>query len=259
MARIRGACRTHEQYGEETLVAINESRYARHRTFTSNSRPRGCNAGRNEEMAMKNAKRVLLCVLAGLVLAACKQESLTGPEETNLAGCPVPAGITHEAAEKITCDKESLAGAAATPVSAPETPATATPALAVTPDADVITAAIAEQARKDGSREITSARSTAEGDLNGDGVADVVVLYRLGGTDGGIDTVRYLAGFVREAGQLTLVDTTSVGASAQHVRVEPDGTVGVTLLLPSGDNAVVEEEDAYLLSDNMWMPAHAHP
>lgn len=87
-------------------------------------------------MAIRNASTLVLCVLVGLGLAACKAERLTGPDETNLAGCPVPEGITFEAAEKITCDKASFEATAELPVAAPTA---VEPAPSVTQDAEGVT------------------------------------------------------------------------------------------------------------------------
>lgn len=87
-------------------------------------------------MAIRNVSTLALCVLVGLGLAACKAERLTGPDETNLAGCPVPQGIAGEAAEKITCDKASYEGTAELPAAAPTA---VEPAPSVTQDAEVVT------------------------------------------------------------------------------------------------------------------------
>ena len=66
---------------------------------------------------MKQFHRLVMLLLAGLVMAGCKQkEGLTQAGDINLAGCEVPAGITREAAEKIGCADSGL-------TAAPEAPA----------------------------------------------------------------------------------------------------------------------------------------
>ncbi|MEL6046732.1 hypothetical protein AAGG49_18830 [Stenotrophomonas maltophilia] len=211
---------------------------------------------------MKRLQTVLLCLLAGLLLAACKRESLTGPEEINLAGCPVPAGITYEAAEAIQCDKESHADTVAVPVPGPETLAVAAASVVAAPDAEIITAAIAERARRDGGSEFAEARRSAEGDLDGDGMPDLAVLYTLEGAGGGNTAYGYLAAFVRGTGQLTLVDTVVLPGSAEGIALK-DGSVHFKLLSLGPDDSdccpSVEEDAAYVLHGGKLLQVQAQP
>jgi hypothetical protein len=191
-------------------------------------------------------------MLIGCALAGCTQEpALTQAGDINLAGCEVPAGLTPEAAEAIDCAPSSSAAAPATPAVA-----ALVAAADVTPDADVIDAAIAAQARKDGGSEFVEGRASVEGDLTGDGASDLAVLFTLEGAGGGNGAVRYLAAFAREAGQLTLVDTTSFSGGSQGIDLK-DGAVHLKLLVLGPDDSAccpsVEEDTTYVLHRSKWL------
>ncbi len=202
--------------------------------------------------------------------------------DINLAGCKVPAGLTPEQAEKIECAASSPATAPASAMAEPEAMAAASSdalaaaaaaaaagaaaaadeatAPAATSDAEVIKAAISARAAQDGGSEYVDARRSVEGDLNGDGTADVVVLYSLEGAGGGNGSVGYLAAFVRASGQLKLVDTTTLSGSAQTLKLE-DGAAHLKLLSLGPDDSAccpsMEEDAMYVLHGNKWLQAHA--
>lgn len=221
---------------------------------------------------MKRVHMLLMILLAGLAMAGCKKQGqLTEAGDVNLAGCEVPAGLTREAAEQVKCAKSDTSGVPAAAWSMPESvgqpaaPEAAEPELPAAdaaPDAGVIEAAIAEQAKQDGGSEYTDARKSAEGDLNGDGTADLVVLYTLEGAGGGNGAVRYLAGFVRGAGQLKLADTASLAGSEQGIQLK-GGTVHLKLLSLGPDDSAccpsVEEDVTYVLHGNKWLLVQAQP
>lgn len=208
--------------------------------------------------------------------------------DINLAGCEVPAGLTPEQAEKIEC-------AASAPATAPAAPAMAEPeavaadsadalaaaayaaavgavaaaneaneatAPAATSDAEVIKAAISARAAQDGGSEYVDARRSVEGDLNGDGTADVAVLYSLEGAGGGNGSVGYLAAFMRASGQLKLVDTATLSGSAQALKLK-DGAAHLKLLSLGPDDSAccpsVEEDAMYVLHGNKWLQVQAQP
>lgn len=195
---------------------------------------------------MRMMYRAATVLLVGVALAGCgnKDAGVTQAGEVNLAGCEVPAGTKRADAEAVTCDK------AAPPAGAAESsaPTAAAPAI---PDAQVIDAALADAAKKsDGGTEYKEARKSAEGDLTGDGKADVAVLYTLEGEGGANAANAYLAVFQRaESGQLSLAGTTSVagfGTAAQGLSVV-DGTIHVKVLVPGPDDpdcCPSQEQDA---------------
>lgn len=227
-------------------------------------------------MRQLNAMGMLLVV--GLAAAGCKQEpALTQAGEINLAGCEVPAGTTREAAEKVECTKLEVAGApeaSAIVVDAEAQPAPANDSeltvdaanlgtgLAATPDAKVIEAAISARAAQDGGAEYADARKSAEGDLDGDGAADVAVLYSLEGAGGGNGSVGYLAAFVRAGGQLTLADTATLSGGAQSFTLRKGAAHLKLLSLGPDDSACcpsVEEDVIYVLHGRKWLQVHTLP
>lgn len=217
---------------------------------------------------------------------------LTQSGQINLAGCEVPAGLTPEEAEQIQCAPTGTASAVATADSADMAAASAAAqvpepemgevglaeaaaaaaagasaaAADATPqgmaDVEVIKAAIAGQAQKDGGSEFAEARRSAEGDLNGDGIPDLAVLYTLEGAGGGNNAYGYLATFVRGASQLKLTDTVSLAGSAQGIVVK-DGEVHLKLLsLGPGDLDCcpsVEENAIYVLHGGKLLQVQAQP
>ncbi len=229
-------------------------------------------------MRRLNAMGVLL--LVGLAMAGCKQkEVLTQAGDINLAGCEVPAGMTREAAEKVECADSRPAAAPeasaivarveATPVAAAANAsalaANATSlgaGQAVALDAEVIKVAILARAAQDGGSEYTDARKSVDGDLDGDGTADVAVLYSLEGAGGGNGSVGYLAAFVRASGQLKLVDTATLSGSAQALKLK-DGAVHLKLLSLGLDDSAccpsVEEDAMYVLHGNKWLQVQVQP
>jgi hypothetical protein len=84
-------------------------------------------------------------------------------------------------------------------------------ALAQNADNETINKFISTQASRERGEEYEAARKVVEGDLNRDGVSDVVVLYTIEGQDGTNNYVQYLAAFVRKNGALMPVPHTSVG------------------------------------------------
>lgn len=78
-------------------------------------------------------------------------------------------------------------------------------------DTAVIDKFIARQAAEESADEYKEARKVATGDLNRDGVPDLVVLYTIEGQNGTNNYTQYLAAFVRMKGKLVHVTHTSVG------------------------------------------------
>jgi hypothetical protein len=99
--------------------------------------------------------------------------------------------------------------------------------LASAQDADkaAIDKFIAGQATRAHGEEYPDARKVVTGDLNGDGVAETVVLYTIEGQDGSNNHIQYLAAFTRANRQLVLLTTTSVG-SKSYQDVELDSISG---------------------------------
>ncbi|WP_255171907.1 hypothetical protein [Xanthomonas hortorum] len=210
---------------------------------------------------MKQIYRSAMVLLAALAVTGCgKADEVTKAGDINLAGCEVPADTKRAEAEVIQCD-------AAKDVKAEAEKAPAQEAVQITPDADVINAAIAQEAKKaDGATEYKEARKVVEGDLAGDGKPEVVALYTLEGGGGGNGGGSYLAAFQRkESGQLQLAGTTSVsgfGVAAQNVSVE-DGTVHVKLLVQGPDDPdccpSTEEEALYVFHGGKWLQVQPSP
>ncbi len=203
-------------------------------------------------------RKVSMCLLAAFAMAGCKGEQLTQAGYINLAGCEVPAGLTPAQAEEVACIRSDPATAAA---SLPVPKATLAAAL-ITPDTEIINAAIAAHALQDGASEYAEGRHSIIGDLTGDGVPEVVALYTLEGAGGGNGSVSNLAVFVREAGQLKHVETTTVWGGAQDVRLE-DGVVLVKTLVHAPDDPrccpTLEEEVGYVFHGNRWRQVVAQP
>lgn len=212
-------------------------------------------------MKMKQIYRSTTILLAALAVTGCgKADEVTKAGDINLAGCEVPAGTKRAEAESIQCDAAKGLKAEAEKVPPQE-------AVQITPDAEVINAAIAQEAKKaDGATEYTEARKLVEGDLTGDGKPEVVALYTLEGGGGGNGAGSYLAAFQRkETGQLQLAGTTSVsgfGVAAQNVSVE-DGTVHVKLLVQGPDDPdccpSTEEEALYVFHGDKWLQVQPSP
>lgn len=188
-------------------------------------------------------------VVAALLMSvsACREEGVTPGNAINLAGCDVPAGISSAEAEAITCDPASAA--------VDET-------VQVVPDHDVIDAAIATQALRDGGSEYVEGRRVVV-ERSTDGASEqTAVLFMLEGAGGGNGSVGYLAGFSRRDGELAHLDTMVVGgfgAAAHDICLE-DGIVHVDLLVQgSSDPACcpTEAEVArYLLRESGWLQVH---
>ncbi|WP_244669447.1 hypothetical protein [Xanthomonas sp. A1809] len=210
---------------------------------------------------MKQIYRAVMILLSALAVTGCgKADEVTKAGDINLAGCEVPAGTERAKAEAIQCD-------AAKDVKAETEKAPPQEAVQITPDAEVINAAIAQEAKKaDGATEYKDARKLAEGDLTGDGKPEVVALYTLEGGGGGNGAGSYLAAFQRkETGQLQLAGTTSVsgfGVAAQNVSLE-DGTVHVKLLVQGPDDPdccpSTEEQALYVFHGSKWLQVQPSP
>ncbi len=227
---------------------------------------------------MKQLNAMGMLVVVALAMAGCKQEpALTETGEINLAGCNVPAGIKREAAEKIECANRGPAASDTSAMVAAGEALSATPAAAHASalvadgtnlgrgqgemsEAEVIQTAISARAAQDGGSEYGDARTSIEGDLNGDGTADVAVLYSLEGAGGGNGSVGYLAAFVRTGGQLKLADTATLSGAAQSLGLR-DGAAHVELLSPGPDDPAccpsVEEDAMYVLRGSQWLQVRA--
>lgn len=229
---------------------------------------------------MRQLNAMVVLLLVGLSMAGCKQkEALTQAGDINLAGCEVRAGMTREAAEKVECPDSG-------PAAAPDASAVVTGAEAMlepaaadtlvmaadaanlgtgqvaTSDGEVIKAAILARAAQDGGSEYTDARRSVDGDMDGDGMVDVAVLYSLEGAGGGNGSIGYLAAFVRTGGQLKLADTATLSGSAQGLTLK-NGAVHLKLLSLGPDDSAccpsVEEDAMYVLHGNKWLQVQAQP
>lgn len=236
--------------GKKELLQVSP-RVLRPRTSSINWPMPHNSAGSDKEMKMKQIYRSTMILLAALAVTGCgKADEVTKAGDINLAGCEVLAGIKRSEAETITCDKGAKPvqvgseKAAASEVSTP-----------VVPDAEVIDTALAgEVKRSEGGMEYRDARKSAEGDLTGEGKAEVAVLYTLEGEGGGNGSSTYLAVFQRaDGGQLGLIDTTPAagfGAVAQDLSIV-DGKIRVKLLMQGPDDPdccpSIEHEGRYVL------------
>lgn len=213
---------------------------------------------------MKAISRSMMTLLVALAATGCgKVDEETKAGELNLAGCEVQPGTKRAEAEAIRCDAVKTTVQTVARAAMPSPPG----AVQVTPDAEVINAAIADAAKKaDGATEYKDARKIVEGDLTGDGKPEVVTLYTLEGSGDGNGAGSYLAAFQRRDGaQLQLVGTTSVsgfGVAVQKVSLK-DGTVHVTLLVPGPDDPAccpsTEEESLYVFHGGKWLQVHPSP
>ena len=88
-------------------------------------------------------------------------------------------------------------------------------------DSTPIDSYIARQARQERGEEYREARKVVVGDVNGDGVPDLVVLYTIEGQRGTNNHVQYLAVFVRrESGLVALTHTEVAGKSSRGVELD---------------------------------------
>ena len=78
-------------------------------------------------------------------------------------------------------------------------------------DTAVIDGYITAQAKREQGEEYREARKVGDGDLNGDGVPDVAVLYTIEGQRGSNNYIQYLAVFVRANGKLVAITHAKVG------------------------------------------------
>lgn len=213
---------------------------------------------------MKVISRSTMTLLAALAITGCgRADEVTKAGELNLSGCEVPTGTKRAEAEAIQCDAAKASVQPGARSAAPSPPEAAQ----VTPDAEVINAAIVDAAKKaDGATEYKEARKIVEGDLTGDGKPEVVALYTLEGSGNGNSAGSYLAAFQRKEGsQLQLVGTTSVsgfGVAVQKVSLK-EGTVHVTLLVPGPDDPAccpsTEEESLYVFHGGKWLQVQPSP
>lgn len=221
----------------------------------------------------------------------CRNEAqgLTQEGDINLAGCKVPGGLTPGDAEQIRCSSvdltvdaapgllEPAAGvssdldmaAAAAAAAAAQAASTAEATYAANAaanqgaslgqagdDARVISAAIAVQASQGGGSEYKEGRRLVEGDLNGDGVLDVAVLYTLEGAGGSMTSISYLAAFLREGSQLRESDTEILSGAAEALALK-DGMAHVRLLSHGPDDPrccpSIREDAAFVIHGNKWL------
>ena len=192
---------------------------------------------------MKKVGMLVGAMWAVLALVGCKKEStLTQAGDMNLAGCEVPAGLTPVQAEAVSC-----APAQAEPQITAE-PSAAAPVESVINEALARDAFIFNQSEED-----VEARRFAEGDLNGDGVSDKVVLFVLQATDGGNGYATHLAVFLKEGNGLTYADSLPVsgyGEGVQEFAVQGGMVVMKILVQGPGDATCcpsVEKNVSYVL------------
>lgn len=76
----------------------------------------------------------------------------------------------------------------------------------------IIDRTISRVAKRGNCDEYKEARKTLRGDVNGDGKADVVVLYSIEGCQGGLNWAQVLAVFLRKGGSIQYTAEASVGA-----------------------------------------------
>ncbi|MEA5667133.1 hypothetical protein VA603_06235 [Stenotrophomonas sp. MH1] len=201
---------------------------------------------------MKRIEVVTLAACALLAVAGCKkEEALTQKGDINLAGCEVPAGLTPAEAEALGCPSEEAG------------PVLASGPVALASDETVINEALTRVAFTfDQSEEDVEARRFAEGDLNGDGVSDKVVLFVLQATNGGNAYATHVAGFVSEGGVLRYTDAIPVagyGEGVQEFSVQ-DGTLTMRILTQGPDDPTccpsVEKRVSYLLHHGKFIEAN---
>lgn len=196
-----------------------------------------------------------------LALAACKKEEpLTQKGDINLAGCEVPAGLTPAQAEAQECAPDIVQPAATEEPAITAEPAVAVEPVAAVTDNAVINEELARQAFLFGdAQENVDARHTEEGDINGDGVSDKVVLFMLDATNGSMSYSTHLAAFVREDGGLRHVDSRLVagyGEAVEELGVQ-DGMLMMKILVQGPDDPTccpsVEKNVSYLLHNGKWI------
>ncbi|MDV3467792.1 hypothetical protein RZA67_03475 [Stenotrophomonas sp. C3(2023)] len=209
-------------------------------------------------IGMNNIQGMVLSLALLALLAGCRKSAdLTGENEINLAGCPVPAGIERSKAEAIEC-----AGAAQADMEASSEAQTQAAADDTDPAADtaaveaVIAAAVAES---DGAQEYRDVRQQFIGDLTGDGAPDAVVLYVLEGEGGGNGSVTFMTALVRTAGRLEAAATRVVAGNGESVTEArlADGIMQLTVMRQGPDDASccpsLEVQEHYLLRAGKWM------
>ena len=207
---------------------------------------------------MKKIQGMALSLALPVLLAGCsKPPELTGENEINLAGCPVPAGIERSKAEAIEC-----AAAPPAEVAAVSEPPTQVAADDTDPAADtaaveaMIAAAVSES---DGAQEYRDVRQQFIGDLTGDGAPDAVVIYVLEGEGGGNGSVTYMTALVRAAGRLQPAATRVAAGNGESVTDAKlvDGVVRMTVMRQGPDDPSccpsMEAQEQYLLHAGKWL------
>lgn len=78
-------------------------------------------------------------------------------------------------------------------------------------ESSIIDRFISRQAKSDGCEAPTEYRTTLRGDVNGDGTADMVILYTLEGCGGGINWAQHLAVFLGKGNNIQHAARATVG------------------------------------------------
>lgn len=194
---------------------------------------------------MKIKGLFVAAVFSAVALSACtKAETLSREGDINLAGCKVPAGLTVEQVQAVSC-----------------TPVSATAPVASEAENEVaINEALAPQAAMNGhDEENIGARKIVKGDLNGDGVEDRAVLFVLEGGGGSNAYSMHLAAFLSESGKLKFIYSTPVSGYGEEVQgiSYGDGMVKMKKLGQREGDAMccptAEYEVDYLLKDGKWL------
>jgi len=198
---------------------------------------------------MKTIGMAALAACVVLAVSGCKkEEALTQKGDINLAGCEVPAGLTSAEAEARGCSSDAPAAAHSSAL------------MASASDETVINEALSREAFiYNQSEEDLEARQFAEGDLNGDGIEDKVVLFVLQATNGGNAYATHVAGFVKEGAVLQYADAIPVagyGEGIQEFAVR-NGMLTMTILVQGPGDATccpsVEKHVSYLLHNGKWI------
>lgn len=198
---------------------------------------------------MKTKGLLMAAVFSAAALSACtKAESLSREGDINLAGCKVPAGLTTEQVQAVSC----------APV--PAIPPMGAPVASEAENEAVINEALAPQAAMNGhDEENVRARKVVKGDLNGDGVEDRAVLFVLEGGDGGNAYSNHLAAFLSESGKLKFIYSQPVSGYGEQVQgiSYGEGMVKMKKLGQREGDAMCcptdEYEVDYLLKDGKWV------
>lgn len=198
---------------------------------------------------MKTKGLLAAAAFSVIALSACtKAETLSREGDINLAGCKVPAGLTVEQVQAVSC----------TPVSA--TAPVEAPVASEAENEVVINEALAPQAAMNGhDEENIGARKIVKGDLNGDGVEDRAVLFVLEGGGGSNAYSTHLAAFLSESGKLKFIYSTPVSGYGEEVQgiSYGDGKVKMKKLGQGEGDAMccptAEYEVDYLLKDGKWL------